>query len=183
MEPAVAITQRVAWGATGRRWRRRSVSARSRFSLRALHGRQDATTFSQLCSPPRERGIDVVDVLRRAAAVLAALAVAGEHGPARERHAGPVRDPHEVGQPDHRRHREAQALGVELGVVARDDDGLLLQDQHHRPPNRDDAQRLEAGVEHQRSSQASRPPRIIAGGDSRRVAGTQGSIRPLHQRR
>ena len=101
---------------------------------------------------------DVVDVLGRPVAVLAAVAVAGEHGPARQRDAVAVRHPHEVNEADHRRHRDVGALGAELGAVARDDLGLLLQHEHDRPAHRHDAQRLEAGVEQQRSSQASGPP-------------------------
>src|SRR4051794_41882041 len=56
MGPPLVTTQE-EWGATGGRRSRRSVSWRYRFSLRALQGRHDATTFSQVCSPPRERGI------------------------------------------------------------------------------------------------------------------------------
>ena len=52
-------------------------------------------------------GHHVVDVLGRPVAVLAAVAVAGEDGPARERHPVAVRHPHEVVEPDHRRHRAA----------------------------------------------------------------------------
>src|SRR5690349_9484310 len=51
------VTTNEECGATGSRRSRRSVSWRYRFSLRALHGRHDATTFSQVCSPPRDRGI------------------------------------------------------------------------------------------------------------------------------
>jgi hypothetical protein len=97
----------------------------------------------------------VVDVLGRAAAVLAAVVVPGEDRPPGQRDARPERDPHEVGEADHARDGHAEALGVQLGVIARDDLGLLLQDEDDRPPHRDHAERLEAGVEHQRSSQAS----------------------------
>src|SRR3954470_16989441 len=56
MGPPLVTTQE-EWGATGGRRSRRSVSSRYRFSLRALQGRHEATTFSQVCSPPRDRGI------------------------------------------------------------------------------------------------------------------------------
>ena len=150
-------------GATGRRWSRRSVSARSRFSLRALHGRHEATTFSQLCSPPRDRG-------RRGRCSRPGRLQYWQRWPSRAKTAR-----RDSGTRDRYGTRTkwvsrmtvgtgTDALGMELGVIARDDDGLLLEDQHHRPPNRDDAERLEAGVEHQRSSQASRPPPILSAG-------------------
>ena len=41
----------------------------------------------------------------------------------------------------------APALGAELGAVAVDDLGLLLQHQDDRAPRRHDTERLEAGVE------------------------------------
>jgi len=44
-------------GAVGRRRRTRPASCTDRSSLRLLHGRQAATTFSQTCSPPRLRGM------------------------------------------------------------------------------------------------------------------------------
>ena len=89
----------------------------------------------------------MIEVLGRGAAVLAPMAVAGEHGPARKRRGRPERHPHEVHQADDGRDRDVPALGVELGAVAVDDLGLLLQHQHDRAPRRDDAERLEAGVE------------------------------------
>src|SRR2546423_14445054 len=56
MEPTVAISQRDAWGARGWRRRDRPHSWGRRSSLRALQARQEATTLSQVCSPPRDRG-------------------------------------------------------------------------------------------------------------------------------
>src|SRR5690242_5714895 len=56
MGPAEAINEVVAWGATGARRSTIPLSDRSRSSLRALQARQDATTFSQVWGPPRERG-------------------------------------------------------------------------------------------------------------------------------
>ena len=59
-------------------------------------------------------------------------------------------------EPDHRRAPgSVSALGVQHGAVARDDLGLLLQHEHDGPAHRHDAERLEAGVEQQGSSQAS----------------------------
>ena len=90
--------------------RRRStivVSWRSRSRLRTLQGRHAATTFSQRVLAAAAARHDVVDALRRDAAVLAAVAVAGEHAPAVERRPPPERHLHEVPQPDHRRHRRA----------------------------------------------------------------------------
>ena len=154
--PAVATTQRLAWGSRGGRRRFRPLSASRRSSLRALHERHDATTLSHACGPPRDRGHDVVDVLRGPVAVLAAVAVTREDRAPGERHPAPVRHPHEVVEPDHRRHRERQPLAVELGAVARDDLRLLLEHEHDGPAHRHHAQRLEARVEQQRSSQASK---------------------------
>src|SRR5436190_7510862 len=54
--PAVAASHNAAWGAVGARWSLRPASARRRSSFRALHARHEATTFSQLWVPPRERG-------------------------------------------------------------------------------------------------------------------------------
>src|SRR3989440_3549450 len=56
MDPTVAISQRDAWGARGWRRRDRPHSWGRRPSLRALQARQEATTLSQVCSPPRDRG-------------------------------------------------------------------------------------------------------------------------------
>src|SRR2546421_551924 len=56
MDPTVAISQRDAWGARGWRRRDRPHSCGRRSSLRALQARQEATTLSQVCSPPRDRG-------------------------------------------------------------------------------------------------------------------------------
>ena len=94
------------WWRAARPVPRRSTmphSAGSRSSLRALHGRHDATTFSQVCVPAARAGHDVVEVLGVAAAVLAAVVVAGEHRPPRQRRRGAERHADEVHEPDHRR--------------------------------------------------------------------------------
>ena len=75
------------------------------------------------------------------------MTVAGEHRPTRKRRRRPERHPHEVHEADDGRDRDDAALGAELGTVAVDDLGLLLQHQHDRASRRDDAERLEAGVE------------------------------------
>ena len=54
--PADAMSDVVACGATGGRRSTIPHSFGSRASLRALHDRHDATTFSHVCGPPRERG-------------------------------------------------------------------------------------------------------------------------------
>src|SRR5262249_14686635 len=94
----------------------------------------------------------VVDVLGRPVAVLATVTVAREHRAARQRHPVAMRHPHEVDEPDHRGHGHDGALGVELGTVALDHLGLLLQHEDDRSPNGHDAQRLEAGIQQQRST-------------------------------
>ena len=149
--PADAISDVVACGATGGRRSTMPHSRGSRSSLRALHDRHDATTFSHVCGPPRERGTTWSRFSAVAPAVLAAVPVAREHGPPRERRRRAERHPHEVHEPDHRRDRDAAALGAELGAVAVDDLGLLLEHEHDRAPGRHDAERLEAGVEQERS--------------------------------
>jgi len=50
-------------------------------------------------------------------------------------------------QPDNGGHGNAPPLGAELGAVAMDDLGLLLQHQDDRATGGHDAERLEAGVE------------------------------------
>jgi hypothetical protein len=99
-------------------------------------------------------GHDVVDVLGAVVAVLAAVAVAGEDGPARERHPVAERHPYEVHEADHGGDGEDGPLGVELTTVAGDDLGLVLEHEDDGPAHRHDAERLEAGVEQQRSPQA-----------------------------
>src|SRR5207253_1153404 len=54
--PAEAMSDVVACGATGGRRSTIPHSLGRRASLRALQERQEATTFSHVCAPPRERG-------------------------------------------------------------------------------------------------------------------------------
>ena len=93
--PADTISDCVACGATGLRRGTMPHSAGSRSPLRALHDRHDATTLSHVCGPAPRARHDVVEVLGGPAAVLAAMAVAGEHRPrataARWRGTGPAR--------------------------------------------------------------------------------------------
>ena len=92
---------------------------------------------------------DVVDALGRAAAVLAAVAVAGEDAAPVERRPAPVRHLHEVAQADHRRHRHGEVLGVErlAGVV--EHVGLVVEHEHGGAAAGHHAQRLVGGVEHE----------------------------------
>jgi hypothetical protein len=100
----------------------------------------------------------MVEVLGRATAVLTAVAVAGEHGPARQRYPRSERDPDELDEADHRRCRDRGALGAERGAVVLDDLGLVLEHEDHGPAGRDDAEGLEGGIEQERSPQAAPPP-------------------------
>ena len=99
-------------------------------------------------------GHDVVDVLGAVVAVLTTVAVAGEDGPPRQGDAVAEGHPHEMHEADHGGDGKDGALGVELTPVAGDDLGLVLQHENDRPAHRHDAERLEAGVEQQRSPQA-----------------------------
>ncbi len=122
-------------------------------------------------------GDHVVDVFRRRPAVLTAVVVAGEDGPAVEGGPGPVWHLHEMGQADHRGGGHHRALGVQRTVAGVEDLGLLLQDQYHRPPHRDDTQGLVRRVEDERLRHV-RPgcgrgrerPLLVAGASASRVA-------------
>ena len=81
--------------------------------MRTLHGRQAATTLSQVCRPPRLRGTHVVDGVGVGAAVLAAVPVAGHHGAAAHRDPPAERHVHELAQAHDRRHWHLESLGVE----------------------------------------------------------------------
>ena len=157
--------------------RRRStivVSWRSRSRLRTLQGRHAATTFSQVCSPPRLRGTTW-------SMLSAATPQYWQRWPSRantpRRLSGrpaPERHLHEVAQPDHRRHREREVLGVQrlAGVV--EDVGLVAEHEHGGSAAGHHAQRLVGGVEHE----GPRHRRNVTGGARRataRVAATPGS--------
>ena len=120
--------------------------------MRALQPRHDATTLSQEWVPPRERGT----TWSRFSALLPqywqrwwsrANTARRESGAV-----GAERHPHEVHEPDHRRDRDGAALGTELGAVAVDDLGLVLEHEHDRAAGRHDTQRFEAGVQQERPS-------------------------------
>src|SRR5581483_9807335 len=102
-------------------------------------------------------GNDVVDVLGVGTAVLAPVTVAGEHSPTVQRRPGAERDLYEVREANHRGHGERGPFRVQLLVGGVQDLGLLLQHEHHRPPNGHDAQRLVGRVEHQRLGHGSVP--------------------------
>jgi len=105
----------------------------------------------------------VVQVLGRRTAVLARPRVSGEDGTPGEGGLGPVRDPDEVPQPEHRWGFDLVALGAEDHPVGDDDLRLVLQDEHHRPPGSHHCQRLVGRVEYERSSHAG-PAASIASG-------------------
>ena len=71
------------------------------------------------------------------AAVLASVIVAGEHRTPAQRAASLERHPHEVAQPDHRRHFEAQPFGPHQLAVGVEDFGLLIEHETHRPTARE----------------------------------------------
>ena len=161
------------------RRRRRPASERRRSSLRALHDRHDATTLSHACGPPRDRGTtwSMFSAARlqywqrwpsRANTARRESGTRLRYG-TRTKWTSRITDGH--------RHR-ARARSAGLGAVARDDLGLLLQHEHDGPAHRHDAERLEAGVEQQRSSQASRPPHVDCGS-----ARSLPVVRALYRRR
>ena len=150
-EAGLRLTRAGAGGAAPPRTRRRS-------SLRELQGRHDATTLSQVWGPPRERGTTwsmfSAGRLQYWQRCPSRAKTARRESGTRLRYG----HPHEVVQPDHRRDRELGPLGVQDRAVARHDLGLLLQHEDDGSPHGHDAERLEAGVEQQGSSQASAPP-------------------------
>ena len=122
--------------------------------MRALQLRHEATTLSQVCSPPRDRGTTWSTFSAGRWQYWQRCPSRAKIARREHRHPGPERHPHVVDEADDRRHRERGALRVELVRVARDDLGLLLQHEDHGAPDGHDAERLEAGVEEERSSQA-----------------------------
>ena len=90
-------------GGRGGRCRCSPESSSSRSPLRRLHGAHAVTTFSQIDSPPFERGIDVVErqPARGRAAVDAAPAVTGEERAARDLALDRARHPDVLDEPDH----------------------------------------------------------------------------------
>jgi hypothetical protein len=96
----------------------------------------------------------VVEVLGRTAAVLAAMSIPREHGPARERGGRTEWHADEVHEADDRRNGHRPAFRAKFGAVAVDDLGLLLEDQYDGAAGRHDAQRLETGVEQERPGHA-----------------------------
>ena len=107
-------------GRTGFRSSFMPASSGVRPPLRRLQATQEQTTFSQVVIPPRERGIDVIEVQlgarKAAAAVLAAVAVAQVDVVAREAHPGP-RQVLAGQEHDDPRHADAAAHGADrVGV-------------------------------------------------------------------
>jgi hypothetical protein len=93
----------------------------------------------------------VVDVLGDRTAVLATVAITSEYRPAVEGDSSLVRNPDVVGQPYHRRFREGAALGVKVATGDVDQLRLLVENQQKSPTGGHNTERLEAGVEDERS--------------------------------
>ena len=120
-------------------------------ALADVAGRQAATTLSHVCTPPRLRGHDVVDRVGVGAAVLAAVPVAGHHGPPAEGDAPAVRHVHELAQPHDRRHRRRRcARRAARAPVSWTLSAFSAEHEHDGAPGRHGAQRLVRGVEHER---------------------------------
>ena len=129
----LTTTHAVDRGARHGRARRMPASSGVRSRLARLHGRQAAATFSHdvlAAARPRQH---VVDRVGGAAAVLAAVVVAGEHGPPRQRGAPVERHLDHVAQPDHERARQDERRRAQLGAVVLDDVGLVGEHQARGP--------------------------------------------------
>jgi hypothetical protein len=136
MGPADAISEVVACGATGTRLSAIEHSCGRRSSLRALHARHDATTLSHAWGPPRERGTTW-------SMFSAAPPQYWHRWPSRAKTArrdsgAAARYGTRMHEPDHRRNRNRAPLGPELGAVAVEDLGLLLEHEHDRAAGRHD---------------------------------------------
>jgi hypothetical protein len=97
-------------------------------------------------------GYHVVDVLGRAAAVLAHPAVPGEHGAARQRGSGAVGDMDEVAQLHPRRGRHTEALGSKDHAVGMYGVCLSLEHEDNCPAGRNHRQGLKRGIEDEGST-------------------------------
>ena len=102
-------------------------------------GRGDVLPRVLTAARPRQ---DVVDRVGEAAAVLAAVIVAGEHGTTRQRGAAVVRHLDDVAQPDDERARDRQRLGVHERAVVLDDVGLVGQHEARGATGGHDGERL-----------------------------------------
>ena len=136
------ITQAVARGARHGRASRIPASSGVRSRLVRLHGRHAAATFSHVCGPPLRTRHDVVDRVGALAAVLAAVVVAGEDRPARQRGAAVERHLDHVAQPDDDGQGTHKRRGVEHVAVVFDDVGLVGEHEAGGPSRGHDAERL-----------------------------------------
>ena len=125
------------------------TSCGSRLPLRRLQGAHEVTTFSQIESPPRERGIDVVErqPAARRAAVDAAPAVTGEERPARDLALDDPRNADVVHEPDDVWPRKLPRGRAKWSVELFDDLRLPLVDEHVRAPQRAHVERLVTRVQ------------------------------------
>ena len=150
-DPEVGLAAR----AVGAR-RRSPTSERSRSSLRELHDRHDATTLSQACGPAARAGHHVVDVLGRRGCSTGSGGRRGRRRPGARAAPGCGTAPARSGAAGSPTGTGSSARSeCRTRAVARDDLRLLLQHEHDGPAHGHDAERLEAGVEQQGSSQAS----------------------------
>ena len=139
----------------GRGSRSRSMSLISlsiRLPLRRLQAWQQATRFSQVELPPRERGMTWSRVSslggNEYAAILAVIAIAEQDVFAREG-TGLVRDATVLKQPNHGRHRYDAALCVQSESVFLFSAGNTLKHQHERSPRSTNINGLVRRVEHE----------------------------------
>lgn len=107
-------------------------------------GRHDIVPGMGTAAAP---GHNMVDVLRRRAAVLAAVAIPSEDGTAVQRHSGLIGHLHEVLQADHRRLGKRTPRRVETPARVVEDFSLAIQYQDQRATAGHNAQRLIAGIE------------------------------------
>ncbi len=133
--------------------------------------------------------------VRAGAAVLAVVAVAGEHGAARDLARLVARHAHEVDEPDHQRVGVVDRGAAQLAGRALQHLGLVLQHEHDRALQRADVDGLVGRVEHQdllRPSGSSEEgvgggprapaPTLRARGDSSRTRRRRGRSREAHAR-
>ena len=119
-------------------------------ALRMLQGAHDVTTFSHEVGASAAARDDVVErQVSRAAAVLAAVAVAGQHGAARESPPIAAGHPDVRLQADDQRLLHGQAFGVELTGAGLEHLGLAFEEQDDGAPGRADVDGLVGRVQHQ----------------------------------
>src|SRR6478672_8508274 len=124
------VRRKTSFGAAGRRFKVRPASRARRFSLRELQRLHAATTLSQVCWPPRDRGMTW------------STFSAGEpqywHTQSSRaktaRRVRAERDVDEVAQAHDRGSRELETLGPEHDAVRCQDDRLLLEHENDRSP-------------------------------------------------